>query len=76
MRAPRGLTAMLADEIRMLAITAALLEQAGGLPKHQLDPFDRVLIAHALHDDLEILTRDGVFASYGVRLAAPTATAD
>ncbi len=76
LRAPRGLTAVLAAEFRMLAITAALLEQAAELPKHHLDPVDRVLIAHALHDDLEILTRDGAFAAYGVRLAAPTATAD
>lgn len=76
LRAPRGLTAVLAAEFRMLAITTALLEQAAELPKHHLDPFDRVLIAHALHDDLEILTRDGALASYGVRLAAPTATAD
>lgn len=75
LRSPRGLTAVLAAEFRMLAITAALLEQAAELPNH-LDPFDRVLIAHALHDDLEILTRDGGFATYGVRLAAPTATAD
>ena len=41
------------------------------LAKHHLDPFDRVLIAHALDDDLEVMTRDGAFASYGVRLAAP-----
>jgi PIN domain nuclease of toxin-antitoxin system len=71
LRAPRNLTALLAAEFRMLAITAALLEQAAGLPKHHMDPFDRVLIAHALSDDLEILTRDVAFAGYGVRLAAP-----
>lgn len=71
LRAPRGLAAVLAAEFRMLAITAALLERAAELPKHHLDPFDRVLIAHALHDDLEVMTRDGAFASYGVRLTAP-----
>jgi PIN domain nuclease of toxin-antitoxin system len=53
-----------------------LLEQAAELPKHHLDAFDRVLIAHALHDDLELMTRDGAFASYGVRLATPTAERD
>jgi PIN domain nuclease of toxin-antitoxin system len=71
LRAPRGLATVLGAEFRMLAVTAALLEQAAELPKHHLDPFDRVLIAHALHDDLEIMTRDGAFASYGVRLALP-----
>jgi PIN domain nuclease of toxin-antitoxin system len=70
LRAPRNLTALLAAEFRMLAITAALLEQAAELPKHHMDPFDRVLIAHAIDDDIEILTRDAAFAAYGVRLAA------
>jgi PIN domain nuclease of toxin-antitoxin system len=70
LRAPRNLTALLAAEFRMLAITAALLEQAAELPKHHMDPFDRVLIAHALDDDIEILTRDAAFGAYGVRLAA------
>lgn len=73
LRAPRGLTALLAAQFRMLAITAALLEHAAELPKHHLDPFDRVLIAHALDDDLEVLTRDRAFGSYGVRLATPSA---
>jgi PIN domain nuclease of toxin-antitoxin system len=68
LRAPRGLAAVLAGEFRMLPITADLLEQAAELPKHHLDPFDRVLIAHALHDDLEVMTRDGAFVSYGIRL--------
>jgi hypothetical protein len=31
------------------------------------------LIAHALHDDLTVLTRDAAFADYGVRLAATNA---
>ncbi len=54
----------------MLEITAALLEAAAELPRHHADPFDRVLIAHALQDDLRILTRDSAFAPYGVTLTA------
>ncbi|MGI8559609.1 MAG: type II toxin-antitoxin system VapC family toxin [Solirubrobacteraceae bacterium] len=69
LQAPRKLTAVLAAEFRMLDVTAALLEQAAELPRHHADPFDRVLIAHALRDDLGVLTRDPVFADYGVRLA-------
>jgi PIN domain nuclease of toxin-antitoxin system len=53
LRAPRGLTVVVASQFPMLAITAALVEQAVELPKHHLDPFDRVLIAHALSDDIE-----------------------
>jgi PIN domain nuclease of toxin-antitoxin system len=70
LHAPRNLTAILAAEFRMLTLSAALLEEAAELPRHHMDPFDRVLIAHALRDDLEILTRDAAFAGYGVRLAA------
>jgi len=70
LRAPRNLTAVLAAEFRMLDITAALLETAAELPPHHADPFDRVLIAHALGEDLRVLTRDPAFADYGVELAA------
>ncbi len=70
LRAPRNLTAVLAAEFRLLEITASLLEAAAELPRHHADPFDRVLIAHALAEDLSVLTRDGNFAAYGVRIAA------
>jgi PIN domain nuclease of toxin-antitoxin system len=70
LRAPRNLSAMLAAEFRMLDVTARLLEAAAELPCAHADPFDRVLVAHALQDDLSVLTRDAAFADYGVRLAA------
>jgi PIN domain nuclease of toxin-antitoxin system len=69
LRAPRYLSAVLAAEFRMLDVTARLLEAAAELPQHHGDPFDRVLIAHALQDDVAVLTRDGSYADYGVRLA-------
>jgi PIN domain nuclease of toxin-antitoxin system len=67
LRAPRNLSAMLAAEFRLLEVTARLLEAAAELPRHHGDPFDRVLIAHALQDDLAVMTRDDVFGVYGVR---------
>jgi PIN domain nuclease of toxin-antitoxin system len=70
LRAPRNLAALLAAEFRMLDVTASLLEAAAELPRHHADPFDRVLIAHALQEDLAVLTRDRALADYGVRLAA------
>jgi PIN domain nuclease of toxin-antitoxin system len=69
LRAPRNLSAVLEAEFRMLEITPRLLETAAELPRHHRDPFDRVLIAHALDDDLSIVTRDPVFDEYGVRVA-------
>jgi len=68
LRAPRQLAAILASEFRMLEISATLLEAAAELPHHHNDPFDRVLIAHALQEDLAVLTRDRAFANYGVRV--------
>jgi PIN domain nuclease of toxin-antitoxin system len=73
LRAPRALSAVLAAEFHMLEVTAALLETAAELPRHHADPFDRVLIAHALQDDLSVLTRDLTFADYGVSMALPGA---
>lgn len=70
LRAPRNLPAVLAAEFRLLEITASLLEAAAELPRHHADPFDRVLIAHALAEDLSVLTRDDNFSAYGVRIAA------
>jgi len=70
LRAPRALSALMAAEFRMLAVTAEVLEAAAQLPRHHADPFDRVLIAHALAGDLSVLTRDDAFAAYGVRLVA------
>jgi PIN domain nuclease of toxin-antitoxin system len=70
LRAPHNLSALLAAEFRMLDVTSELLEAAAELPPHHADPFDRVLIAHALRDDLSVLTRDHAFAAYGIRRAA------
>ncbi len=73
LRAPRNLSTLLAAEFRMLDVTAPLLETAAELPRHHADPFDRVLIAHALDGDLSILTRDAAFAAYGVKRASTPA---
>lgn len=38
------------------------------LPPHHRDPFDRLLIAQALHYDLVIATADANFDAYGVEV--------
>lgn len=38
------------------------------LPFHHRDPFDRLLAAQALQDQLAIVTTDRVFRTYGVRI--------
>lgn len=37
-----------------------------GLPYHHRDPFDRLLIAQALHDGFGVVSADAVFDRYGV----------
>jgi PIN domain nuclease of toxin-antitoxin system len=37
------------------------------LPFHHKDPFDRLLIAQALVDDLTLVSNEALFASYGVK---------
>ncbi len=43
-------------------------DQAGALPNHHKDPFDRMLIAQAQAEGLTIITSDEKFPPYGVRL--------
>jgi PIN domain nuclease of toxin-antitoxin system len=51
-----------------LPITARHAQQAGGLPRHHEDPFDRMLIAQAQSEGLTLVSRDEVFESYEVPL--------
>jgi len=43
-------------------------EQAGSLPLHHKDPFDRMLIAQAQSEGLVIVTQDEHFPDYGIHL--------
>jgi PIN domain nuclease of toxin-antitoxin system len=55
-----------------LPISFEHAETAAGLPPHHSDPFDRMLIAQAISEDLELVSDDRVFARYDVRLVAAT----
>ncbi|MCC6765976.1 MAG: type II toxin-antitoxin system VapC family toxin [Deltaproteobacteria bacterium] len=50
-----------------LAIELAHVARVARLPFHHRDPFDRLLAAQALEEDIAIVTRDPVFTRYGVR---------
>ena len=49
-----------------LTIRAVHAWRAGGLPLHHKDPFDRMLVAQADHEQLVLITADEVLAAYGV----------
>lgn len=51
-----------------LPITVAHAEQAGALPLHHKDPFDRMLIAQARHEELVLVTGDRSFGAYDVEI--------
>jgi PIN domain nuclease of toxin-antitoxin system len=51
-----------------LPITIRHAETAGALPRPHRDPFDRMLIAQALLDDLVLVSNEQAFGAYGARL--------
>lgn len=51
-------------EVADVTVAAAL--RVRGLPWLHRDPFDRLLIAHALEAGYTVVTRDEAFAAYGV----------
>jgi PIN domain nuclease of toxin-antitoxin system len=53
---------------RILTVTPRHAHATGALPLHHRDPFDRLLIAQAQLEDCAILTGDGAFAAYDVRV--------
>ena len=69
--APADLPAQLeSNGFMALPITVAHGLAAGALPRHHDDPFDRMLIAQALVEDLTVASRDERFATYGVAVLA------
>jgi PIN domain nuclease of toxin-antitoxin system len=50
-----------------LAIDLRHTARVANLPFHHRDPFDRLLVAQALTEELTIVTADRIFARYGVK---------
>ncbi len=50
----------------VLSITPAHGIAAGGLPRHHGDPFDRMLVAQAVVENLMLVTNDSVISRYEV----------
>ena len=53
-------------EIGLLNITGAHAFRTGTFPQHHKDPFDRIIIAQAIEENLPILTSDNHFRAYPV----------
>lgn len=57
-------------EVNGFSLLPVSLEHAAAvadLPFHHCDPFDRLLAAQALLDDLPIVSSDAIFRRYGVK---------
>lgn len=65
----RPLKDLVPTGIAVLPLRLTHLLQLQTLPYHHRDPFDRALIAQALTEDLALLSVDGQFGAYGMRLA-------
>ncbi len=69
--APGDLVAAL-DQLGLedVSVTRADAERAGALPPLHRDPFDRMLVAQADRLGAAVVTRDPVFARYGVEVVS------
>ena len=71
LKAPGGIAALVEESgFQELVVTSFHAEQAGGLPMHHRDPFDRMLVAQAQAEGLTIVTSDRRIPQYGVRTIA------
>lgn len=57
-----------ASNILILPILVPHLHEHWKLPFHHNDPFDRLVIAQALAEDMTLVSCDGEFPAYGVKL--------
>ena len=67
--APDDMDTIIEDEgFDKLSISVFHGEQAGFLPGHHKDPFDRMLVAQAQAEGLVVITNDEKISRYGVRV--------
>ena len=56
-------------DIEILQMTVTQVDVVRDLPHHHRDPFDRMLIAQAMSENLQILTVDRNFSLYDITVA-------
>ena len=56
-----------AHDVRLLPVAAAEALAVAHLPHHHKDPFDRLLVAQCLLEDVPIISADAGLDAYGVR---------
>jgi PIN domain nuclease of toxin-antitoxin system len=71
LRLPQPPEVFVPERIRVSGVVPIAIEhvhalEAGRLPRHHRDPFDRVLVAQARHLDVPIVTADSAIAAFDV----------
>ena len=56
------------NRIETLPVNLDHVLKIEALPLHHRDPFDRVLVAQSLHEELPLVTADPMFARYPVKV--------
>ncbi|ANE54113.1 type II toxin-antitoxin system VapC family toxin [Methylomonas sp. DH-1] len=54
------------NNIQLLPVELSHISYLAQLPPHHKDPFDRILIAQAIVEDMTIITADHAFTNYSV----------
>lgn len=71
LRCPDDLESVMAqNSFRPLAVSIRHALDAGALPVHHSDPFDRLLVAQAQAEGLTLVTRDPAMPAYGIAVLA------
>jgi PIN domain nuclease of toxin-antitoxin system len=54
------------NDIRLLPTSIEQFAKVADLPFHHRDPFDRLLVAQALVENLPVVSSDGILDQYGI----------
>ncbi len=54
-------------DVRLLPIRSTDIERLKSLPDIHRDPFDRIIVAQAIEEDMVIVTRDRIIPQYPVK---------
>jgi PIN domain nuclease of toxin-antitoxin system len=53
-------------EVTVLPVTVEYADVQAELPRHHRDPFDRLLVAQAIVENVQLVSNDPIFDQYGV----------
>ena len=56
------------NNLRVSSVTLTHVLALDALPFHHKDPFDRLLIAQSIEEDLTLVSADSQFSAYSVKL--------